>query len=145
MDDYIITIIQLLLYNLNSRIIYFMLHLFVYPTAVPKYLWEGKLLLREMFNNYNPNSENVGTFFLIWIKWKLKDFKIIWANILFTIEHREHNKYLNGEIVHLSTKWAQFKIDACYRSQKSWHLRNKGLKKTRNCEKIQLGEHLATN
>ncbi len=34
------------------------------------------------------------------IKWKLKYFQITWANILFTIEHWEHNKCLNGEIVH---------------------------------------------
>ncbi len=32
-------------------------------------------------NSYNPNSGNVGTFFKIWIKWKLKDFQITWANI----------------------------------------------------------------
>ncbi len=32
-------------------------------------------------------------------KWKLKEFQITWANILFTIEHREHNKYLNWEIL----------------------------------------------
>ncbi len=36
---------------------------------------------------YNPNSGNVGTFFLIWKKKrKLKDFTIKWANILFTKE-----------------------------------------------------------
>jgi len=29
----------------------------------------------------------------------------------------------------LSTKWAPFKFDACYRSQKSWHRGNKRLKK----------------
>ncbi len=29
----------------------------------------------------------------------------------------------------LSTKWAHFKFDACYRSQKSWHGGKKGLKK----------------
>ncbi len=33
------------------------------------------------------------------IKWKLKDFQNTWANILFTIEHREHNKCLNWEIL----------------------------------------------
>ncbi len=38
--------------------------------------------------------------FLILIKWKLKDFQITWANIVFTIEHREHNKCLNREILH---------------------------------------------
>ncbi len=32
-------------------------------------------------NSYNPNSGNVGTFLKIWIKWKLKDFQITWANI----------------------------------------------------------------
>ncbi len=38
---------------------------------------------------YNPNSGNVGTFFfLILIKWKLKDFQITWVTILFTIEYR---------------------------------------------------------
>ncbi len=30
-------------------------------------------------------------------KMKLKDFQITWANIVFTIEHREHIKCLNGE------------------------------------------------
>ncbi len=33
----------------------------------------------------------------IWIKWKLKEFQITWANILFTIEHRKQ-KCLNWEI-----------------------------------------------
>ncbi len=33
-------------------------------------------------------------------KMKLKDFQITRANILFTIEHREHNKCLNWEILH---------------------------------------------
>ncbi len=37
--------------------------------------------------------------YLIWIKWKLKEFQITWANILFTIEHRWHNKCLNWEIL----------------------------------------------
>ncbi len=32
--------------------------------------------------------------------YELKDFQIKWANILFTIEHREHNKCLNGETLH---------------------------------------------
>ncbi len=47
----------------------------------------------------NLNSGNVGMFFSIWIKWKLKEFQITWANILFTIELREHNKCLNWEIL----------------------------------------------
>ncbi len=73
-------------------------------------------------------------FFLVfWIKWKLKDFQITWANILFTIEHREHNvfklMFKLRNVTLLSTKWAHFKFDACYRSQKSWHGGNKGLKK----------------
>ncbi len=42
----------------------------------------------------------LGRFFEIWIKWKLKDLQITWANILFTIEHREDNKCLNWEILH---------------------------------------------
>ncbi len=77
-------------------------------------------------------------------KMKLKDFQITWANILFTIEHR-YNKCLNGEILHLSIKWAHFKFDACYRSPKSWHGGQQRAEKARNFEKIQLGEHLATN
>ncbi len=40
--------------------------------------------------NYNPNSG-----IKIWIKWKLKDFQITWANILFTKAQIEHNKCLN--------------------------------------------------
>ncbi len=38
--------------------------------------------------------------FFFWIKWTLKDFQITRVNILFTIEHREHNKCLNWEILH---------------------------------------------
>ncbi len=32
---------------------------------------------------------------------KLNNFKITRANILLTIEHREHNKCLNGEMLHI--------------------------------------------
>ncbi len=67
--------------------------------------------------------------FLIWIKWKLKDFQITWVDFLFTIEYREHNRYLNQNVTLLSTKWAHFKFDACYGSQKSCQGGNKGLKK----------------
>ncbi len=42
----------------------------------------------------------LGVFYFIWIKWKLKYFRITWADILFTIEHREHNKCLNWDILH---------------------------------------------
>ncbi len=49
----------------------------------------------QLPQTYNLNSGNVGTFFFIWIKWKLKDFQITWASILFTIEHREHNRCLD--------------------------------------------------
>ncbi len=44
--------------------------------------------------------EMLGRFFKIWIKWKLKDFQITQTNILSTIEHREHNKCLNWEMLH---------------------------------------------
>ncbi len=42
----------------------------------------------------------LGRFFFVffYIKWKLKDFQITWANISFTIEHRE--QILNGEVLH---------------------------------------------
>ncbi len=57
----------------------------------------------------------------IWIKWKLKDFQIIWANILFTLEHRYHNKCLQWKSFKIvCTKLAHLKFDACYRSQNSW-------------------------
>ncbi len=49
---------------------------------------------------YTLNYGNVGTLFFFFIKWKLKDFQITWANILFTTEHREHNKCLNRETLH---------------------------------------------
>ncbi len=41
----------------------------------------------------------------------------------------------------LFTKLANFKFDACYRPQKSWHGGNRA-EKARHFEKIQLGEHL---
>ncbi len=44
----------------------------------------------------------------------------------------------------LSTRWANFKFEACYRSQKSYHGDNKGLQKQKKIVNIQLGEHLAT-
>ncbi len=53
---------------------------------------------------YNPNSRNVGTFLKTWIKLQLKDFQITWANIVFTIEHREHNKCLNWDIFYSNSK-----------------------------------------
>ncbi len=46
-------------------------------------------------NCLQPKFRKCWDVFLIWIKWKLKDFQITWANILFTIEHREH-KCLKG-------------------------------------------------
>ncbi len=45
--------------------------------------------------------EMLGHFFNL-NKMKTKDFQITWANILFTVEHREHNKCLNGEIYPLN-------------------------------------------
>ncbi len=35
-------------------------------------------------------TEMLGRFFCFFIKWKLKELQITWANILFTKEHREH-------------------------------------------------------
>ncbi len=71
-------------------------------------------------------------FFFFFFFRKPKDFQVTWANILFSIEHRKHNKCLHFcnvvNVTLLSTKWAHFKFDACYRSQKSWHGGNKGLK-----------------
>ncbi len=59
--------------------------------------------------------------FLNLIKWKLKEFQIPWANILFTIEHREHNKCLNWELLQF---YAQNELISnlmpVNRSQNSW-------------------------
>ncbi len=41
----------------------------------------------------------LGRFFFVWIKWKLKDFQITWANILFEIEYKEH-KWIHFEMLH---------------------------------------------
>ncbi len=46
------------------------------------------------FAMLQPEFQKCWDVFKIWVKWKLKDFQITWANILFTIEHREHNKCL---------------------------------------------------
>ncbi len=63
----------------------------------------------------------------------------------YFIHNRTDNiKCLNGEILHLSTKWAHFKFDACYRSQKLARGQQRA-EKAIHFEKIQLGEHLATN
>ncbi len=78
-------------------------------------------------------------------KMKTKDFQITWANILFTIEHREHNKCLNGEILHfyplnelISNLMPATGLKKLARGQQR-------AEKARNVEKIQLGEYLATN
>ncbi len=47
---------------------------------------------------YTRIPEMLGCFIFV-IKWKLKEFQITLANILFTIEHREHNTYLKWEIL----------------------------------------------
>ncbi len=67
------------------------------------------------------------------------------SQYLFTIEHREHNKCLNGEILHfyplnelisnLMPATGLKKVGTG--AAKGW--------KSRHFEKIQLGEHLATN
>ncbi len=49
---------------------------YIYTTRIPEMLWH-----------------------FFFIKLKLKDFQITWANNLFTIEHREH-KCLNWDILH---------------------------------------------
>ncbi len=67
---------------------------------------------------------------LIWIKWKLKEFQITWANILFTVEHREHNKCLNGEILHFyPLNELISNLMPASGLKKGWHGGNKGLKK----------------
>ncbi len=65
------------------------------------------------------------------------------ANILFTIEHREHSKCLNWEIVHFDPLneliWCLIQLSKMLaRGQQK-------AEKARPFEKIQQGEHLATN
>ncbi len=93
----------------------------------------------------NPNFRNVGTFFYIWMKWKLKNFEITWANILFTIEHREHNKYLNREILHFYPINEIHQIWRLLPVSKKLARGQQRAEKARHFEKIQLGEHLETN
>ncbi len=46
---------------------------------------------------YTQIPEMLGLFFFLY-KRKLKEFQITLANILFTIEHREHKTYLKWEM-----------------------------------------------
>ncbi len=73
-------------------------------------------------------------------KMKTKRLQITWANILFTIEHRERDKCLNREILHFYPLNELISNLMLLQVSKSWHGATKG-----NFEKIQLGEHLATN
>ncbi len=66
---------------------------------------EGWLLLVTVWlkswnglKQIQPEFRKCWDVFKIWIKWNLREFQITWANILFTIEHREH-KCLNWEIL----------------------------------------------
>ncbi len=69
----------------------------------------------------------LGHFFFFWIKWKLKDFQITWANILFTIEHREYGEQmLNGEMLHF---YPLNKFISILMPATGWHGGNNGLKK----------------
>ncbi len=65
------------------------------------------------------------------------------SQYLFTIEHREHN-VLNGEILYFYTlnelisNWCLLQVSKSGTGQQR-------AEKARHFEKIQLGEHLATN
>ncbi len=83
--------------------------------------------------------------FKIWIKLKLKDFQITWDIILFTIEHREHNKCLNWEILHFYPLNEHISNLMPATGLKKVCTGQQRAEKARNVEKIQLGEHLATN
>ncbi len=83
----------------------------------------------------------LGRFFFMQLKLKLKDFQITWANILFTIEHREHNECLNWEMFHF------FPLNELISNL----MHAAGLKKVGTGDEkarlfffIQLGEHLAS-
>ncbi len=87
--------------------------------------------------------EMLGIFF-IWIKWKLKDFQITYAYILFIIEHREH-KCLNWEILYFCPLNELISILFLLEFSKKLARGQQRAEKARNLEKIQLGEHLANN
>ncbi len=74
--------------------------------------------------------------------WELKYFQITWANILYTIEHREHNKCLNGEILHL---YPLNELISNLMPSTGLKKVGTGANKARHFEKIQLDEYLATN
>ncbi len=107
------------------------------PADIQASVGKNILQLHVKYNSATRIPEMLGRFFFVFFyKIKTKYFQVTWANILFTIEHIEHNTFKQIHFTLLSTKWTNFKFDACYRSQKSWHGGNK---------RIQLGEHLAPN
>ncbi len=65
---------------------------------------------------YNPIPEMLGRYLNL-NKMKTKRLSITLANILFTIEHRQHKMFKLINVTILCTKLAHFKFDACYRSQ----------------------------
>ncbi len=98
-----------------------------------KYIWE-----------YTTRIPKCWDIFKIWIKWKLRDFQITWANILFTIEHREH-KCLNRYILHFYPLNELISNLMPATGLKKLAQGQQRTEKARHFEKIQLGEHLATN
>ncbi len=61
---------------------------------------------------------------------QIKRLSNTWANILLTIEHREHNKCLNGEMLHFyPLNELISNLMPATGLKKSWHGGNEGLKK----------------
>ncbi len=101
------------------------------------WVWDNFFWSNNNKNINNTNYNNDNNINIIWIfffiKWKLKVFQITWANILFRIEYREHNKRLNGDILHL------------YPLNELISILMPATDLNLHFEKLQLGEHLATN
>ncbi len=76
---------------------------------------------------------------------KMKYFQITRANILFTIEHRKHNKCLNGEILHFYLLNELISIWCLLQVSKKLAQGQQMAENARHFEKILLGEHLATD
>ncbi len=70
---------------------------------------------------------------------------LFYNNILFTIEHREHNKCLNWEIVHFYSLNELVSNLVPTTGLKKLRPLQQRAEKSRYFENIQLGEHLATN
>ncbi len=75
--------------------------------------------------NIQPKLRKCYDVFKVLIKWKLKEFQITSANILFTAEHREHKKSLKWDILQLypiNELISHMMHATCLRIVAQWHV-----------------------